>query len=160
MTDNITMTPDVTQAAWTWRPHQLHGWAFLSFREGDEEGAPVRGLADASGPMIVFNPVWCPHWLLEDPSAIRLWLASSLAHICHVMLDEAAAANDGIGRFGSSSWTDFRTEVIKHALMSWPEILQALDREGPDYMAEHLVQCLLIESGFLDRVMAGRPNVA
>lgn len=146
------------QVGLPWRPYFLHGWPFLSFVEGDEESIAIRALAHDTGPLISYNPAFVSREELEERQRATMWLTPSLVHLCHVLLEEGAVAQDGMGRFRSQDWASFRRAAEVHCLMDWAEIVNAVNREGLDFMSEHVAQCLFCESRLYDRLIDGRPT--
>lgn len=78
-------------------------------------------------------------------------------HITHVVLHECLAAPDGVGRFTTAAWTVYRQAACRYSAMTWVEILNAARREGIEFMADHVANCLFVESGMRDRIHAGGP---
>jgi len=129
-------------------PSYLHGWRFLSLLvSDDEEAIAFKAWAAPEGPAIVVNPMFVSAEDLESPSKAILWLCASLTHISHLSILEAVLSQDGVGRFQSPAWAEFREVACRHTGMEWKEIVAAAKREGVDFMAEHLAACMFCESG-------------
>jgi hypothetical protein len=144
-------------------PEYLRGWTpYLAVVESDDDEAlPIRGHATDDGPMIVFNPLYVALGDIEEWGIAALWLSPCLVQIAGTVLAEALAAEDGIGRFNSPRWTAFRNAIEEATGQVWDHkgphkasdgysILEAARREGLDFMADHIVAALLIETDLAD----------
>lgn len=141
-------------------PSYLHRWDFLELVQGDCYEAPLlTGVALIAGPAIVYNSFHISAERLGNQETAILWLAPTLHHLCHRLLEESLAHDDGIGNFQSEAWHRFRMTLSLHlhASMTWDGIVEGAKREGIDELVDTLVLGLLEESGFLDRLACGRP---
>lgn len=139
-------------------PSYLHGWDFLELVEGDDFDAPLlTGVALPRGPAIVYNRFHISAQQLDERDTAILWLAPTLHHLCHRLLEESLAHADGIGSFESAAWDRFRGILCRDAVMNWGSIIEGAKREGIEFLVDTLVISLLEESCFLDRLAWGRP---
>jgi hypothetical protein len=140
------------------RPFFLHGWEFMAFiAADDDEAIAIRPSAALEGPAIIYNELFVSAAELEDRQEAKWWLLPSMFHIAYVVLRESLAAPDGVGRFTTAAWTTYRQAVCSYLTMAWSDVLTAARREGTDFMADHMANCLFVESGMRDRLDAGGP---
>ena len=140
------------------RPYFLHGWEFIAFIEAnDDESIAIRASAALEGPAVIYNESVVSAAELEDRALAKWWLLPSMFHIAHAVLQECLSSPDGVARFTTTAWTAYRQAVCCYSAMTWVEILNAAGREGIEFMADHMANCLFIESGMCDRIRAGGP---
>ncbi|RUM99470.1 hypothetical protein EET67_00740 [Pseudaminobacter arsenicus] len=140
------------------RPYFLHGWEFMAFiQANDDEAIAIRASTGLEGPAIVYNEFVVSAAELEDRDLAKWWLLPSMFHIAYVVLHECLSSPDGVGRFTTVAWTAYRQAVCRHSAMAWAQILNGALREGTEFMADHMANCLFVESGMRDRIDAGGP---
>lgn len=136
-------------------PWFLHGWDLLYIVRGNADAPMLRELALDTGPAVVYNSHLIATDRLEDPDTIVLWLAPILHKLCCHLLDDSLKSPPN-RRFASRRWIAFRNTLCRYACMSWENVVAAARREGIPWMADTLVEAVLFESGFLDRVEGRR----
>jgi len=142
-------------------PSIVAGWQFLAVVEAtDEDALPIRAVADAEGPCVVYHPELCPRSMIENPVAAMLWLPLVLDHLAHSVLAEAAASADGVGTYSSPRWQEFRQHASRAMCMTWDEIVRATRLDGVSMTAEYMTVAIFAEDGIqsaLSLRMKGAP---
>lgn len=98
------------------------------------------------GPVVEYSALYLPRARLDNPSNTLLWLTPCLMQIAVEVLENDVHPEHGDVRFTSPRWSAFRDEASRLMTMSWTKVLDAVQREGVDFAAEHLATCFIIES--------------
>ncbi|MBY3150920.1 hypothetical protein HFO56_00560 [Rhizobium laguerreae] len=146
------------------------GWAFIRFREGNDESFPVMPVYEYDCPTFEFNPTCASLEHLENPTFAPFWLPLALSKICTRVL--AQAMNDQIDgdvelveenrgeRLVGEGWDNFRAEVCKQCDMTMDQLMIQARVHGFEKAVLYMTQCIYYETGLhaaIEARQSGRP---